>query len=112
MDIVAEEFRPFRGLPVTREQDAEIRTYIARCGTEGRPWDTLALDYLIKDMLYPAPIDERIEICDECASNLANRVRGTGETLDGCTRETHAQEYGMFTESEWEWIVYEAGRRL
>ncbi|SFI03127.1 hypothetical protein SAMN04515618_108100 [Collimonas sp. OK307] len=112
MDNESDGFRAFRGLPITREQDAEIQAYIVRCKAAGRSWDNLELDYIIKDMLYPAPTDERIEICDEYASNLANRVRRTGEMLNGFTREAHVQDCDMCTEAEWKWIVHEAGRRL
>ncbi|MEM4987223.1 hypothetical protein V8G57_07450 [Collimonas sp. H4R21] len=112
MGNFSEEFRPFRGLPITREQDGQIRTYIAHCETEGRSWDTLELDYIVRDMLNPTPTDDRIEICDEYASNLANQVRRTGEKLDRCTRKAHAPYCSMFTESEWKWIVCEARRRL
>jgi hypothetical protein len=112
MDNKSDGFQVFRGLPITREQDAEIRAHIARCESKGRSWDGLELDYIIKDMLYPTPVDERYDVCDECAHKLANRIRQTGETLEACTRESHAQDYGICTEAEWKWIVFEAGRRL
>lgn len=112
MSDTFDEFEPFRGLPITREQDAEIRRYIRLREGSGAPWDTLMLDYIIKDMLYPAPSDDRIESCDLYARNLVNRIRRTGETLESYTRETHAEAYGPCTEAEWKWIVREAGLRL
>ncbi|QDZ26573.1 hypothetical protein [Noviherbaspirillum sp. UKPF54] len=41
----------FRNLPLTPDQDAEVRAYIERCNAVGEPWDTLQLDYMINDML-------------------------------------------------------------
>ena len=43
--------QPFRCLTITPEQDEEIRTYIERCEANGTPWDTLARDDLIIEML-------------------------------------------------------------
>jgi hypothetical protein len=48
----------FRGLPLTREQDSEIRHFIhcrKRCGL---PWDTPELDAMLADMLDPPEVDE------------------------------------------------------
>jgi HAD domain in Swiss Army Knife RNA repair proteins len=63
-------FEPFRGLPITREQDAEIRAYIARCESRGEPWDTLRLDYMLKDLLAPDVDEECPADYDEAAINL------------------------------------------
>lgn len=49
----SDKFEPFRGLPLTREQDAEIRAYIARRQANGEAWDTLGFSYMLKDMLNP-----------------------------------------------------------
>jgi hypothetical protein len=49
--MATDEFEPFRGLPLSREQDAEVRAYIARCVERGEPWDTLRFSYMLKDML-------------------------------------------------------------
>jgi HAD domain in Swiss Army Knife RNA repair proteins len=85
------EFKPFRGLPLTPEQDAEVRAYIARCISRGEPWDTLRLDYMLKDMLAP-DIDEDCPMeYDEAAERLESQVdslpgkRGAdGNTLKIC----------------------------
>ncbi|MBW8901228.1 MAG: hypothetical protein JF619_24635 [Massilia sp.] len=48
----------FRGLPLTREQDSEIRHFIhcrERCGL---PWDTPELSAMLADMLDPPEVDE------------------------------------------------------
>ena len=54
-----DDFEPFRGLPLTREQDAEMRAYIAHNLARDEPWDTLGFSYMLKDMLNPRePEDE------------------------------------------------------
>ena len=48
----------FRGLPLTAEQDSEIRHYIhvrQRCGT---PWDTSELQAMLDDMLSPPELSD------------------------------------------------------
>jgi hypothetical protein len=41
----------FRGLPLTPEQDAEVRHYIKKKGQHGVPWDTPELDAMLRDMI-------------------------------------------------------------
>ncbi len=54
-----DDFKPFRGVPLTREQDAEIRTFIARRLERDEAWDTLGFSCMLKDMLNPRePEDE------------------------------------------------------
>ena len=48
----------FRGLPLTAEQDAEIRHYIKRKKQHGEPWDTPELAAMLKDMLEPPGDDD------------------------------------------------------
>jgi hypothetical protein len=48
----------FRGLPLTPEQDAEIRHYINVKNRHGEPWDTPELSAMLKDMLEPPGEDE------------------------------------------------------
>lgn len=43
----------FRGLPLTPEQDAEVRHYIKRKKQHGEPWDTPELAAMLKDILTP-----------------------------------------------------------
>lgn len=52
--------RTFRGLPLTPEQDAEIRHYIKVRKQHGKPWDTPELAAMLRDMLEP-PGDEGAE---------------------------------------------------
>ncbi|SDY26810.1 hypothetical protein SAMN04515617_11224 [Collimonas sp. OK242] len=48
----------FRGLPLTPEQDAEIRHYITVKKRHGEPWDTPELSAMLKDMLEPPSEDD------------------------------------------------------
>jgi hypothetical protein len=50
--------RTFRGLPLTPEQDAEIRHYIKRKKQRSEDWDTPELDDMLRDMLEPPGDDE------------------------------------------------------
>ncbi|OFT84357.1 hypothetical protein [Burkholderia sp. HMSC10F09] len=56
--IDANPSNPFRHLPLSPEQDAEIRHYIAKKEKRGEPWDTSELRMMLKDMLSPPPSDE------------------------------------------------------
>lgn len=102
--------KTFRNLPITAEQDAEIRAYIARCEAEGCSWDTLALDYMINEFLYPSPSDDRYELCWEFARELASRTCGTGESPTCGTQKDAYLSNGRFTETEWQWIERAAQR--
>ena len=48
----------FRGLPLTAEQDAEVRHYIKKKKQHGEPWDTPELAAMLKDMLEPPSFDD------------------------------------------------------
>jgi hypothetical protein len=71
----------FRGLPLTPEQDSEIRHYIhvkSRCGL---PWDTPELQAMIADMLDPPEVtDEEMQALDD--STTAERSSFDGQYLD------------------------------
>ncbi len=43
----------FRGLPLTTEQEAEVRHYLNRQHRLGKPWNTSELRAMLKDMLLP-----------------------------------------------------------
>ena len=53
--------RTFRGLPLTAEQDAEVRHYIKKKKQHGEPWDTPELQAMLKDMLEPPPEDDLVD---------------------------------------------------
>lgn len=48
----------FRGLPLSSEQDSEIRHYIHVRQRSGLPWDTPELHAMLADMLDPPEADE------------------------------------------------------
>ncbi len=48
----------FRGLPLTPEQDAEVRHYIKKKKQHGAAWDTPELAAMLHDMLTPPDNDD------------------------------------------------------
>jgi len=69
----------FRGLPLTAEQDAEVRHYIKTKNQRGAPWDTPELAAMLKDMLEPpigdeqdidAIVDEEKEVAERAAASV------------------------------------------
>lgn len=53
-----EPAKMFRGLPLTPEQDSEIRHYIHVRQRGGLPWDTPELQAMVADMLDPPEAEE------------------------------------------------------
>jgi hypothetical protein len=51
--INADPKSTFRGLPLTAEQDAEVRHYIKVRTQRGLPWDTPELSAMLHDMAQP-----------------------------------------------------------
>ncbi|WP_020654965.1 hypothetical protein [Massilia niastensis] len=51
----------FRGLPLTDEQESEIRHYIHTKERSGEPWDTPELQAMLADMLNPPEVDDDFE---------------------------------------------------
>ena len=67
----------FRGLPLTREQDSEIRHFIHCRKRSGLPWDTPELEAMLADMLDPPEVDEEgAESVSDCMR--VERGRGPG----------------------------------
>ncbi|CCF95693.1 hypothetical protein B7R78_0015320 [Ralstonia solanacearum] len=48
----------FRGLPLTTQQEAEVRHYLNRQRRLGKPWNTPELRAMLKDMLLPPSIED------------------------------------------------------
>ncbi len=48
----------FRGLPLTAEQDSEIRHYLNRKTRLGKPWNTPELRGMLEDMLLPPSAED------------------------------------------------------
>lgn len=82
------ERNTFRGLPLTPEQDSEIRHYIHVRSRSGMPWDTPELQAMIADMLEPP------ELADEDSksfgdSTTAERANADADTdLDSNTQDS------------------------
>jgi hypothetical protein len=75
------ESRPsntFRGLPLTSEQDSEIRHYIHIKERNGIPWDTPELAAMLADMLDPPELaaEERQSIDDSMLTEHATALEG------------------------------------
>lgn len=75
------ESRPsntFRGLPLTAEQDSEIRHYIHVKERSGIPWDTPELAAMLADMLDPPEVasEERQSIDDSMLAEHATAQEG------------------------------------
>jgi hypothetical protein len=80
------ESRPsttFRGLPLTSEQDSEIRHYIHIKERNGIPWDTPELAAMLADMLDPPELaaEERQSIDDSIQTEHATALQGADADL-------------------------------
>ena len=67
----------FRGLPLTPEQDSEIRHYIHVRSRSGMSWDTPELQAMIADMLDPP------EVGDEDGQSLGDSTTAERWTANG-----------------------------
>jgi hypothetical protein len=88
----------FRGLPLTAEQDAEVRHYIKKKKQHGEPWDTPELAAMLKDMLEP-PIDDEDEELDavteedkEAAERAAASIDEAMDPIEASEERTAAME--------------------
>ncbi|MFM0500546.1 hypothetical protein [Paraburkholderia caffeinilytica] len=84
----------FRGLPLTPEQDAEVRHYIKKQKQQGAPWDTPELASMLQDMLEP-PGDDDAEfdpIFDETKAVAERAAASIDESMDPieASEELHA----------------------
>ena len=74
----------FQGLPLTPEQDAEVRHYIKRKKQRGEPWDTPELQAILEDMLAP-PDDDEAEAgaaFEEARSAAERATASVDETME------------------------------
>jgi hypothetical protein len=77
--------RTFRGLPLTSEQDAEVRHYIKKKKQRGEPWDTPELEAMLQDMLEPPADEDGVvddDTEDETRSAAETRPRIQASPLD------------------------------
>jgi hypothetical protein len=73
----------FRGLPLTVEQDAEIRHYIKKKKQHGEPWDTPELTAMLKDMLEPPSDDEGLgDTADETIAEAERAAASIDEAME------------------------------
>lgn len=74
----------FRGLPLSEEQDSEIRHYIHTRKRQGKEWDTPELQAMLADMLDPPELvdDEAQGGTDSMA---AERLAAQGEEDAGAS---------------------------
>lgn len=94
--INADPKSTFRGLPLTPEQDAEVRHYIKKKKQHGAPWDTPELAAMLRDMLEPPGDEDEDETPDTTVDEaLAATERATAsidESMDPieASEERHA----------------------
>ncbi|KWR90544.1 hypothetical protein [Cupriavidus sp. IDO] len=64
----------FRGLPLTAEQDSEVRHYMHSKTRLGKPWDTSELQGMLDDMLLPPAGEDDGQGASPQASAAAERA--------------------------------------
>ena len=80
----------FRGLPLTAEQDAEVRHYIKKKMQHDQPWDTPELAAMLGDMLEPPGNDE--EGLDATASEMKAVAERAAASIDEDMEPIEASE--------------------
>jgi hypothetical protein len=84
----------FRGLPLTAEQDAEVRHYIKKKKQHEKLWDTPELAAMLKDMLDPPSDDEEGlgTIADETIAVAERAAASVDEAMEPieASEERHA----------------------
>ena len=82
--MTSELAETFRGLPLTSEQDSEIKHYIHARKRSGLSWDTPELQAMIDDMLNPPESDEEDHrsVSDSMGMERAAVVLDGGKDLD------------------------------
>ncbi|MFC5473920.1 hypothetical protein [Paraherbaspirillum soli] len=89
----------FRGLPLTAEQDAEVRHYIKKKTQRGEPWDTPELAAMLKDMLEP-PSDDDDEFGAAASETTAAAERAAAFIDDAMDPIEAREEHKAAMESE------------
>ncbi|MFL9934297.1 hypothetical protein P0D88_35145 [Paraburkholderia sp. RL18-103-BIB-C] len=90
----------FRGLPLTAEQDAEVRLYIKVRTQHGLPWDTPELSAMLRDMLQPPSYDngDLGAVADEMKAADERATASVDEAMDPIEAD---EERNAAMESEW-----------
>jgi hypothetical protein len=88
MDDVNRE-TTFRSLPLTSEQEREVKHYIYMKARKGAPWDTPELKAMLTDMLNPPEVvDDDTQATDD--SMAAERMTADGEeSIDTDQLQSH-----------------------
>jgi hypothetical protein len=88
----------FRGLPLSPEQDAEVRHYIKKKKQCGQTWDTSELTAMLKDMLEP-PVDDESPGADAAETDAT--VERAAASIDEAMEPIEAsEELNAATEAE------------
>lgn len=90
----------FRGLPVTAEQDAEVRRYIKVHTQHDLLWDTPELSAMLRDMLQPPSYDNGDvgAAADEMKAANERATASVDEAMDPIEAD---EERNAAMESEW-----------
>ncbi|RBB42233.1 hypothetical protein DPV79_03190 [Burkholderia reimsis] len=89
----------FRGLPLTAEQDAEVKHYIKVRTRRGLPWDTPELSAMLKDMLLP-PGDGNSDVDASEDETKAAAERATASVDEAMDPIEASEEWNAAMESE------------
>ena len=89
----------FRGLPLTPEQDAEVRRYIKLQTQRSLPWDTPELSAMLKDMLHP-PGDDNDGFDASADETKAAAERAMGSVEEEMDAIEASEELNAAMESE------------
>lgn len=84
--------RTFRGLPLSPEQDAEIRHYIKVRKQHGKPWDTPELAAMLRDMLEPPGEEEADDNSDPDYDSARTTAERAQFSVDDETNPIEASE--------------------
>ncbi len=91
----------FRSLPLTAEQDAEVRHYIKKKMQQSMPWDTPELAAMLHDMLAPPGSDDEgpDESVDDARAITERASASVEESMDSIEaseeRNAAAETEGM-----------------
>ena len=89
----------FRRLPLTAEQDAEVKHYIKLRTRRGLPWDTPELSAMLEDMLLP-PGDGNSDVDSAEDETKAAAERATASVDEAMDPIEASEEWNAAMESE------------
>ncbi|MGO4281790.1 MULTISPECIES: hypothetical protein [Cupriavidus] len=89
----------FQGLPLTAEQESEVRHYLNRKARLGRPWDTVELRGMLEDMLLP-PTAEDSDAGDTQLERVAAAERAAAFVDDAMEPIEAYEEWNAAMETE------------